>query len=284
VEADPLALALLGIKLGLYGSALLATGLALHASLNIIARADYSRTLRTATFASVIALLFAVFRLGLANVQLAGGGALLDPATLSWTWPALGPSLTATAIGAVALTIGLLLRWKIAAGIGAVALAASFGLTGHSQALESPGLAPWAAGFHVLIAAFWIVGPLTLWPVRNLDDTTLNARVTRFSNVAIAAVPLLFLVGLWLALLLAGGWTPLLTSLYGQLLLAKLGAASFALALGAYNKMIVTTRLRTTPEAGRRALKLTLGLDAVLFLITLCAIAAATSLTGPPSP
>jgi putative copper export protein len=284
VETDPLALALFGIKLGLYGSTLLAIGLALHASLNIVARADHSRTLRTATFASVIALLFAIFRLGLANVQLRGRSALLDPATLSWTWPALGPSLTATAIGAVALTIGLLQRWKIAAGIGAVALAASFGLTGHSQALESPGLAPWAAGFHVLITAFWVVGPLTLWPVRNLDDTTLTARMTRFSNAAIAAVPPLFLLGLWLALLLAGGLTPLLTGLYGQLLLAKFGAATVALALGAYNKTIITTRLRATPEVGRRALKLTLGLDAVLFLIALCAIAAATSLTGPPSP
>ncbi len=284
MEADPLALALFGIKLGLYGSALLATGLAMHASLNIVARADYSRTLRTATFASVIALLFAVFRLGLANVQLGGGSALLDPATLSWTWPALGPSLAATAIGAVALTIGLLLRWKIAAGIGAVALAASFGLTGHSQALESPGLAPWAAGVHVLIAAFWIAGPLTLWPVRNLDDTILTARVIRFSNVAVVAVPTLFALGLWLAFLLAGGWTPLLTSLYGQLLIAKLAAASFALALGAYNKLVITVRLRTAPEAGRRALRLTLGLDAVLFFSALAAIAAATSLTGPPSP
>jgi putative copper export protein len=284
VEADPLALALFGIKLGLYGSALLATGLALHASLNIVARADYSRALRTATFASVIALLFAVFRLGLANVQLGGGSALVDPATLSWAWPALGPSLVATAIGAVALTIGLWLRWKIAAGIGAIALAASFGLTGHSQSLETPGLAPWAAAFHVLIAAFWIVGPLTLWPARSLDDTTLTARMTRFSTFAIATVPLLFLLGLWLALLLTGGWTTLLTSLYGQLLLAKLGAATVALALGAYNKTIVTKRLRTAPEAGRRALKLTLGLDAVLFLVALGAIAAATSLTGPPSP
>ncbi|MBX9745521.1 MAG: CopD family protein [Hyphomonadaceae bacterium] len=283
MEADPLALALFGIKLGLYGSALLATGLALHASLNIVARADYSRALRIATVASAIAFLFAIFRLGLANVQLGGGSALLDPATLSWTWQTLGPSLTATAIGAVALTIGWWLRWKIAAAIGAVAYAASFGLMGHSQAPVSPGLAPWAASFHVLIAAFWVVGPLTLWPARSLDEATLTARMTRFSNVAVAAVPLLFLVGLWLALLLAGGWTPLLTSLYGQLLLTKLGAATVALALGAYNKTIITTRLRTNPEAGRRALKLTLGLDSVLFLIALGAIAAATSLTGPPS-
>jgi putative copper export protein len=284
VEADPLAPALFAIKLGLYGSALLAAGLALHASLNIVARADTSRAMRSATLASVIAAFFAALRLGLANVQLGGGNALLDAATLSWTWPALGPSLTATAIGAVALATGWRLRSRIAAGIGAVALAISFGLTGHSQALDSPGLAPWAVALHVLIGAFWLAGPITLWPTSNLEEAALIRRLTRFSDLAVAAVPLLFLLGLWLALVLAGGWSPLLTSLYGQLLLAKLGAATFALALGAYNKTIVTTRLRADPEAGRRAFKLTLGLDTALFLIALCAIAAATSLTGPPSP
>lgn len=284
MEADPLAPVLFAIKLGLYGSALLAAGLALHASLNIVARADHARAMRSATLASVVAAFFAALRLGLANVQLGGGDSLLDPATLSWTWPALGPSLTATAIGAVALATAWRLRSRIAAGLGAVALAISFGLTGHSQALDFPGLAPWAVALHVLIAAFWLAGPITLWPTRDLEEAALIRRLARFSDLAVAAVPLLFLLGLWLALLLAGGWTPLLTSLYGQLLLAKLGAASFALALGAYNKTIVATRLRADPEAGRRALKLTLGLDAVLFLIALCAIAAATSLTGPPSP
>lgn len=134
----------------------------------------------------------------------------------------------------------------------------------------------------MLIAAFWFAGPITLWPARSLEETALTARMTRFSSVAVAAVPTLFALGLWLALLLAGGWTPLLTSLYGQLLIAKLAAASFALALGTCNKSIVTARLRAAPEAGQRAIRLTLGLDAVLFLIALAAIAAATSLTGLP--
>jgi copper resistance protein D len=284
VEADPLAPALFAIKLGLYGSVLLAAGLALHASLNVFARNDRARAMRSATLAGAIALLFATLRLGLANVQLGGANALLDQATLSWTWPALGPSSTAVAAGAAAMMAGWLLRSTIATAIGAIAFAISFGLTGHSQGLESPGLAPWAVAVHVLIAAFWVAGPITLWPARNLEDAALTERVTRFSNFAVAAVPVLFALGLWLALLLAGGWAPLLTSLYGQLLIAKLAAASFALALGAYNKSIVTARLRTAPEAGRRALKLTLRLDTLLFLIALSAVAAATSLTGPPSP
>ncbi len=282
MEADPLALALFGIKLGLYGSALLATGLALHASLNIVARADRARVMQSAALAGLVALIFAALRLGLANVQMGGVHAVLDPETLSWTWPALGPSSIASAVGAIALAIGWRLRSRTAAGMGAAALALTFGLTGHSQALDAPGLAPWAVTLHVLIAAFWLAGPITLWPTRNLENTALIRRVHRFSDLAMAAVPLLFLLGLWLAILLTGGWTPLLTSLFGQLLLAKIGVAGIALALGAYNKTIVTTRLRMAPEAGRRALKLTLGFDAALFLIALGVIAAATSLTGPP--
>jgi putative copper export protein len=282
VVADPLAPALFGIKLGLYGSALLAAGLAMHAGLNIITRADRARVMRSAAFAGLIALVFATFRLGLANAQMGGISAVLDPATLSWTWSALGPSSTAIAIGAMALAIGWRLRSRLAAGMGAAALALAFSLGGHSQALEEPGAAPWAVALHVLIAAFWLAGPVTLWPARRLDDATLVARLTRFSSIAVAAIPLLFILGLWLALSLAGGWTPLLTSLYGQLLLAKLSAAVVALGLGAYNKACVTKRLRSDPGDRRRALKGTLGIDTVLFLIALCAIAAATSLTGPP--
>lgn len=284
MESDPLAPALFAIKMGLYGSALLAAGLGLHASLGVIARKDRSHALRTATVAGLVALVFAALRLGLANLQLGGANALLDPATLSWTWPALGPSSIAVVVGAVAMAAGWLLRSSIATAIGAIAFAMSFGQTGHTQALESPGLAPWAVAAHVLIAAFWFAGPITLWPARSVEEATLTARVTRFSNFAVAAVPALFALGLWLALLLAGGWAALLSSLYGRLLIAKLAAASLALALGAYNKSIVTAGLQTAPAAGQAALRLTLGFDAVLFLIALAAIAAATSLTGPPSP
>lgn len=284
MDADPLAPVLLVIKLGLYGSALAAAGLSLHASLGIVALGDRHRVLRSAALAGAIALVFATLRLGLANLQLGGANALLDPEILSWTWPALGPSLAAVALGTTALTVGWLLQSGVAAGFGAVALAVSFGLTGHSQALGSASLAPWAVSLHVLIAAFWFAGPVTLWPTSALDDATLIARTTHFSSIAVFVVPLLLALGLWIALSLAGGWTQLVTSLYGQALLTKLGAASFALALGAYNKTVVAKQLRSAPQTGRRTLIQTLGLDALLFLIALIAVAAATSLTGPPSP
>ena len=63
MEADPLAPALFAIKFGLYGSALLAAGIGLHASLNIIAREDRPHAMRTAAVASLFALAFAALRL-----------------------------------------------------------------------------------------------------------------------------------------------------------------------------------------------------------------------------
>lgn len=284
MEADPLAPAQLAVKLGLYVSALLAAGLGLHASQGIVERDAQQRALRTAALLAGAAIVFAALRLAIVNVQIGGSiDKLLDAATLAWTWPALAASSILIGLGAALLLASLVLRTKVAAALGAVALAASFALTGHSQALETPGLAPWAVAVHVLIAAFWVAAPISLWPHARLSDAIVVARAERFSRRAMIAVPILFGLGLWLAWLLAGGVNALVGSSYGQLLIAKLVAAAAALALGAYNKEIVTRKLRAAPGAGRRALAATLGFDALLFAAALLFVGLATTLTGPPT-
>lgn len=284
MEADPFAPAQLAIKLGLYASALLAAGLGFHASLNIIERDGQERALRTAALLACAAFAFAALRLAIVNVQIGGSiDKLLDPATLAWTWPALAPSSISIGLGAVLLLASLVLRLRLAAALAAIALAASFALTGHSQALEAPGFAPWAVALHVLIAAFWVAAPISLWPRAALSDTIVSARAERFSRQATIGVPVLFALGLWLAWLLAGGVNALLASLYGQLLIAKAVAATGALALGAYNKAIVTKKLQEAPATGRRALARTLRLDALLFAAALVLVGWATTLTGPPT-
>jgi copper resistance protein D len=283
MESDPLAPWLLAVKLGLYASALLAAGLGLHASANIVDRGDQSRVLRSAAFLGCAAVFFAALRLAIANVQLGGSiVSIIDPATLAWTWPTLAPSSIAFALGgALALA-----AWRFRGAMGAlsgIALAAGFALTGHTQALESPSLAPWGVGLHALIAAFWIAAPITLWPRANLSDEAVLSRTERFSRLALVLVPVLFVIGVWLAVLLAGSVEAVFSSLYGQLLLAKLGAASAALALGAYNKQIVARKLRQAPAEGRRALTLTLTFDMALFASALILVGVATSFTGPPT-
>lgn len=284
MDSDPLAPWLLAVKLGLYASALLAAGLGLHAGANIVDRGDQPRVLRLAALLGCTAVIFAALRLAIANVQLGGSlGSIIDAATLSWTWPTLAASTIAFALGGV-MSLAAWISRKIAiAALSALALAAGFALTGHTQALVSPGLAPWGAGMHVLIAAFWIAAPITLWPRANLSDASVLSRTEHFSRLALVLVPVLFPIGVWLAILLAGSVNALFSSFYGQLLLAKLGAGAAALALGAYNKQIVARKLREAPAEGRRALTMTLAFDSLLFASALILVGVATTFTGPPT-
>lgn len=284
MEADPLAPVQLAVKLALYISALLAAGLALHASLGIVDHAGRGRALRSAALLGALALVFAALRLAVANIQLGGAlNSVFDAATLAWTWPNLSASSMAFALGGSLLLVAWPFRATWLAAFAAASLAAGFGLTGHTQGLDAPGLAPWAVGLHVLIAAFWTAAPLTLWPRDRLSNETIAGRVERFSRLAVIVVPLLFGIGVWLTILLSGGFAAVASYLYGQLLLAKLAVATAALALGAYNKQVVTRKLRETPETGRRALIATLGLDLLLFTGALALVGVATTLTGPPA-
>lgn len=284
MEADPLAPWLLAVKLALYTSALLAAGLGLHASLGVVEREDHARTLRLAALLASAAIVFAALRLAVANVQLGGSiESVFDKAILAWTWPNLAPSSIAIIAGALGMVGASVWRLVWLAAPAAVALAAGFALTGHSQALDTPGLAPWAVALHVLIAAFWIAAPISLWPRGALSNEALETRAQRFTRCALLAVPLLFIAGGWLALRLAGSAEALVSSTYGQLLLVKLAAATAALALGGYNKQVVTRKLRETPDQGRQALSVTLSLDGLFFASALVLVGIATTFTGPPT-
>jgi len=133
----------------------------------------------------------------------------------------------------------------------------------------------------VLIAGFWFVAPASLWPRAGLSDDEVMRRTKTFSRVAVAIVPVLFLSGVWLLWRIGGGVDGVLASLYGRLLLGKLGVAGAILGLGALNLTVVQKQLAAAPASGRTALRATLGVDAVLFLGVLLLIASATSFAGP---
>lgn len=138
-----------------------------------------------------------------------------------------------------------------------------------------------AVAVHAFIAGFWVVAPITLHPAARLSDDLLLARLKRFSLIAMAAIPLLILLGVWLVFVLAGGVTPLLGSIYGWLLLTKLAAGVTAMAVGALNKQVVTTRIERDSAKGRRWLRLTLTFEAVLFAAAILTVSAATTIAGP---
>jgi putative copper export protein len=231
----------------------------------------------------MLAIVFAGARLVLVTAQLGDGfGAVFDGSTLSLAWSAVGPSTIAIVGGSLAIMAAGPARSPVLAALGALASAVSFGLTGHTLAVSEPGVAPAAAAIHVFIAGYWVAAPLTLWPSASLSDQELHGRLNRFSNLAITAIPILLLIGIWLAWRLAGGVEAVLGSLYGQVLLAKLAVSLAALGAGVFNKQVVTELVLSDAVRARRLLSRTLAVEASLFVIAILAVSVATTLVSPP--
>jgi copper resistance protein D len=281
VAPDLATLGLFAVKTGLIVAALLAAGVGLQAVMGVIERRAWRQAhlRRLVLVAAVGVLAFAGLRVLLLTVQLGGAG--IDLALLGLAWTVIGSSTLALAAGAMLTAGGLLLAQPLALVGGAGSLAAGFALTGHSQGLAEPGLAPAAVALHVLIASFWVAAPVSLAPAAGVSDTTLVERLKRFSQIALLAVPAVLVLGLWLSWRLAGGVDDLFGSLYGRLLLLKLATALLALGLGAINQRLVTAKVMADPTAGRRWLGRTLAFETVLFFAAIAAIGAATTLTGP---
>lgn len=280
MPGDALQLALFAFRVALNVSALLLIGLALHAALGVVERESMRRWRGLIIGLALAATTLAFARLLVLNVQMGDATTLLDPDLLALGWMALGPSSLAFAIGAVAIVIGLLFSQRIILVVGASVAAAGFALTGHTQALPNPGLAPYGVGLHAAIAGFWIAAPLTLSLDPAFADDVLLPRLKRFSAAAVVLIPVLFIAGLWLAWVLAGGIYGLLMTAYGQLLLLKLAAASITLGIGALNRQVVTVKVATDPPTGRRWLQRTLTVESILFAVAILAVSAATTLTG----
>jgi putative copper export protein len=280
---DPLAPLMLLVKLGHYATTLLSAGLALHSALGVIERGARTAWMGAAAFAAAGALLLGAVKLLILNAQLGGGLAhAFDAASFSWTWAVQAPAFIALVLGAAAAAAAWTMQQHWLGLCAAIGLSASFALSGHAQALPTPGIAPWLVGLHVLIASFWVAAPLSLWPRKTLACEALHRRLQRFSAAAVFVIPVLFGAGLWLAWRIAGGLAPLLESGYGRLLLAKLAVASAALGLGALNKQIVTAMVAKAPARGHLWLKRTLAADALLFACALLLVGWDTTLTGPP--
>ncbi len=278
---DGLSLLQFADRIALNLFALLTIGFTLHAALGVVERDAFrGMAIRIALTGAALAV-FAAARLGILVAQMGDGANLLDPELIPLAWMALGDSTVAILSGAVACTAGVWFRSRIIAGLGAVGLGWGFGLTGHAQGLTDPGVAPAMVAVHVLIAGFWVAAPLTLYPVSALDNDRLIARLRRFSGVAIAAIPILIALGIWLAWILTEGADKLFGTTYGLLLLAKLAIGVIAVALGALNKQVITSRVTADPANGRKWLRVVLLFEATLFAAAIIAVSGATTIGAP---
>jgi putative copper export protein len=139
------------------------------------------------------------------------------------------------------------------AGAGAVLVLASYAAMGHSTLYSPRQELAGIVVVHLACVAFWIGSLAPLRWVAARGDRDALALIEDWSRVTLKVVALLVLVGVIGAALLLRQPGQLLTSWYGNAMLAKLALFAGVMALAAWHKLMLTPAMaRGEPDAGRR--------------------------------
>lgn len=136
---------------------------------------------------------------------------------------------------------------------------------------------------HLLGIAFWLGSFLPFqWMCNQPDTSNLYLVAHRFGSLALGYVGCLLIAGITYAYILLGDLMYLLTTTYGNVLLAKLMFVALLLSLGAINKRILVPFIETNPVEGVKRFKSSVQIEmalaiCLLFLSSLLT----TSLTLP---
>ncbi len=146
----------------------------------------------------------------------------------------------------------------------AMSLLLTVSLTGHSAAQGDVSLAVIADWLHLLAVSFWVGGLVTLvWVItptwRALPSEKRSAwlawLVPQFSRVALVSVAVLFVTGLYAALIQIPSLPALFQTLYGETLTIKVALFFVMLNLGAIHLLVTGQRFALT-HAGTSATRL----------------------------
>ncbi|MFL0276451.1 cytochrome c oxidase assembly protein [Mycobacterium sp. SMC-19] len=211
----------------------------------------------------------------------------LDPAT-AWSFAGLVDTASAwrwTALLAAVVTLVSLpvLRWSWTPVLlaGSLLTLIPLGLTGHSAAGGSHDLATNSLLIHLIAAGLWAGGLLALLvhAIRGGEHADLAAR--RFSTVALWCFVAMGLSGVLNALVRLAP-ADLLTTPYGQLVVAKFVALCALGALGAWQRRRGVAALQEDPNKRAPLIRLALT-EAVIFAATF-GVAVGLGRTPPPPP
>lgn len=216
---------------------------------------DPSPVGRPTTIAACVALVAIVLQVPLQGALATGRGLLsiTDSSVLSLAIAdGMGWAALVTALGLLAVIITSGLPWEGAAkrvGLAGAAVAPlGFVLTGHTRTM-SPAVAGYLADLaHVAAAAVWFGGLIAVIVIvrrRRRDDAPFEAAeaVAGFSGWAAITAGVLIAAGLVLSWIQVGSIDALTTTLYGRLLLAKVGLVVLILAAAAWNRFRLVPRV-----------------------------------------
>jgi copper transport protein len=153
-------------------------------------------------------------------------------------------------------------------------------LSGHASAASPQWLTRPSVFIHGVAAAFWVGALVPLALIVHDKRSTSLPIVQCFSALAVPVVALMVLAGLILSVVQLETPAALLTTTYGRVFLAKMGAVVCLLALAALNRQRLTPMLRLK-EAGPRHLTRSIAGEIGLAVVIL-GLVATWRFTPPP--
>ena len=226
------------------------------------------------------ALVFVAGHHALEAARMAGEmSGVVDPAMQAMTLRSSeGAAFGLRMVGLVLIAVGLR-RGALGVGIaGAIVATAAFTLTGHTSVAPYRPAAAALLTLHLLVVAFWLGSLWPLYLVARREPPHRAAHVIdAFSRVAAWVVPVIFLAGVGLTVLLVPSWA-VFKQPYGQLLLAKVALFAVLLALATLNKW---TFGPACAKGRTRGFKQAVAIEYVLICIVLAITATMTTFYSP---
>jgi len=276
-----------------YASALVAVGGLLFRLVfggnPLLDRATGLRTLVPTT--ASLALLLLLLQWPLQAGFLGGGSwaAAFDPGLLALVFDgATGQRLLLAGAGLL-LMLGSWIETERWPGLGAAAslpgaalVLLSFTLVGHSTG-EPRLLLAGLLLLHLGAVAFWIGALIPLYRISASPPLSEAAGhvLQRFGRLATPVVVILIAVALLLAWRLMEGWTPLLHSAYGQVLLLKIALLGLLLGLAGLNRWILVPAFQSDAPRERQRLRASIFAEGVLMVLILLVTAFLTTTVSP---
>ncbi len=280
---DGFGLAAIVVKFALYLGLLTASGTVLA---TLMFRLENTRSM-TLLFA-VIGAVATVLAFMLQGANLTGDiGGMVDPEMLALLWSTqIGSTLAFRLVG-VGFLIGGLFTGRIGtwiAALGALSVIWSFMLVGHVAAVGSMIL-NLSLFLHLATAALWI-GILTPLARLSSHPATFSKAADvghRFGVLASVTVPVLIVVGGYMAYQIVGSVGALLGTQYGQALIVKVAIVGGLLLLAAVNKLRLVPALRAGDVAAARHLKKTITIEWAMIALVIGVTAILTTYLTLPT-
>ena len=244
----------------MYLAALVAAGVAFFLAFIHDRAEDRWRIVPFGRIGSILALLSAI---GIVMSQAAlltgkGAGAVTDSTVLRDVLNQnLGWSLALLMIGLAAVHLSTDIPKKVVsqslAVYGGLAVTVSFAVWGHATELSPTAISLAADAIHATAAALWLgglVGLVMVLSVRTPETVRATAGIIgRFSRMAFWSVIALTLAGLTLTITGSGAsLNSILTTTWGQLVLAKIGLTLIVVLIAAWNRRTLVPSLTSPTE------------------------------------